>query len=290
MSNQTQLDRFKAVTDFLRDRFKDDITAKDVEEIAYYSYRNINRIFRALQHETIGQYIKRLKLEKAAEYLKYSDAAISDIALDIGYSDIAAFSKAFKNQFQCSPLAFREVQHLKLEITQKASGTATLFQTPELPFEIEELPVLEVLYLEYQGAYENLKGIQDTWNQLIAYAHQQGLLTADTLYLAEILDDDEITDSLNCRLNTAIVLEKPLSFPLEGFFKTKPIESQKYVKFVHKGSHETCMDTYDSIYAQWMVHVQKEFADKPILEFYVNDEADTPKEELLTEIHIPILA
>ncbi|MBL0684626.1 helix-turn-helix domain-containing protein [Aquimarina mytili] len=143
MNNPTQLDRYKSLLDFLDERFKEDISIKDIENVSFYSYRNINRIFMALHHETIGKYLKRIKLEKAAQYLKYSNNTISDIALEVGYSDIAAFSKAFKNQFNCAPSQFREIQELKQQITKEAITKSKTTPKPSLEFEIEELPSLE---------------------------------------------------------------------------------------------------------------------------------------------------
>ncbi len=288
MGNPTQLDRYKSLMDFLDKKFKEDITIKDIEDVSYYSYRNINRIFLALHHETIGKYIKRIKLEKAAQYLKYSDTTISDIAFNVGYSDIAAFSKAFKNQFNCSPSQFRETQELRYKIVQKVSSPPKGDQSPSLSFEIEELPSLDILYLTYHGAFDDIKAIKQTWEQLVDYALKKNILDNDTICLAEVLDDNEITDSVHCRYNAGIVVEMPLKFEVEGLFRSKTIAPQKYAKFLHKGSHEDSLLTYDYIYSNWIVDIQLELADKPTLEFFLNDEDDTPSNELLTEIYIPV--
>ncbi|WP_109301959.1 GyrI-like domain-containing protein [Aquimarina sp. AU474] len=288
MGNPTQLDRYKSLLEFLDLRFKEDITIQDIEDISFYSYRNINRIFLSLHHETIGKYIKRLKLEKAAQYLKYSDTNISDIAFDIGYADIAAFSKAFKNQFNCTPSQFRATQELKQHIVQKTIASKSIHQESTLVFKIEELPALDILYLTYQGSFENLKGIKQVWQQLMEYAFKNKLVDDNTICLAEILDDNEITDNVHCRYNAGIVIEPSLKIELEGLFRIKTIAPQKYAKFLHKGSHESSLITYDYIYSHWMSNVNLELEDKPTLEFFLNDDKDTPVNELLTEIYIPI--
>ncbi|WP_108869283.1 AraC family transcriptional regulator [Aquimarina aquimarini] len=288
MGNPTQLERYKKLILYIEERFKNEISKKDIEDISFYSYRNINRIFLALHHETIGQYVKRIKLEKAAEYLKFSDENISDIAHEIGYSDVAAFSKAFKKQFKSAPSSFRNSSKIKQYITQKAIFPLENTQEQTLEYEIEEIPSFDILYLTYQGSYENIKEIEKTWKQLISYASKHDLLKDETIILGEILDDDAITDTLHCRYNAGIVLEEEIDFSLKGLFKTKHIPQQKYAKFIHKGSHESSTDTYNLIYGYWITEVQLEFEDKPTLEFYLNDESTTPKKELLTEIYIPV--
>ncbi|CAL2107766.1 AraC family transcriptional regulator [Tenacibaculum sp. 190524A02b] len=289
MKNETQVERFNKLLNFLETRFKTSIDVHEIEDISFYSYRNINRIFLALQHETIGQFLKRRKLEKAAEYLKFSDAEISDIALEIGYSDVAAFSKAFKKHFRCTPSRFRNSYTLQQKITNEILEEPIKKNNPLLRFEIETLPTFQMLYLQYQGTYENIKGIEKTWKQLLKYAYSNKLLTDETIVVGQILDDDEITESINCRYNAGVILAKKQKIEEKGMFKIQEVPSQKYAKFIHKGSHESCFETYNTIYAHWIYEVQLEFADAPILEFYLNDEEDTPQEELITEVYIPVI-
>ena len=289
MKNSTQIERFNKLLDFLEERFKTSIDIHEIEEISFYSYRNINRIFLALQHETIGQFLKRRKLEKAAQYLKFSDNEISDIALEIGYSDIAAFSKAFKKYFHCTPSRFRSSYTLQQKITNQILEESNKKNESLLKFEIETLPTFQMLYLQYKGTYENVKGIEKTWKQLLKYADKRKLLTDKTIVLGEVLDDDEITESINCRYNAGIILTEAQKIEVEGMFKVKEVASQKYTKFIHKGSHESCFETYNTIYAHWIYEVQLEFADAPTLEFYLNDEENTSQEELITEIYIPVI-
>jgi AraC family transcriptional regulator len=287
MKNETQLERYKKLLEYLDKQFKEEVNIEKVETISHYSYRNINRIFEALHHETIGKYVKRIRLEKAAEFLKYSDSSISDIAFEVGFSDVAAFSKAFKNNFYCAPSVFRNSNDMMRNITRQTFLEEEI-EREKLSFEIETLPQFEVLYLEHRGNYENIKAVKETWKMLINYAVKKQLLTDDTIFFGEILDDNEISEMIKCRYNVAIILDKPLSSPPEGLIKIKTHQSQKYAKFVHKGTHESSADTYHKIYSQWIVDVNLELADLPTLEFFLNDEEDTPEEELLTEIYIPI--
>ena len=288
MSNPTQVDRYKKLLDYIDKKFKEDITIETVEEVCHYSYRNINRIFLALHHETIGKYIKRIRLEKAAQYLKYADSSISDIALRVGFGDVAAFSKAFKNKFHCSPSAFRDSSLATRELTRQTLGAFPDRSPEEVPFEIEILPDFDMLYLAHRGAYEDIPAIKKAWEQFSDYLRQGQLLTGDTIFLAEILDDNEISEDINCRYHTAIVLEKPLLDTPEGLFRTKRVKRQKYAKFLHRGTHESCLATYDKIYAHWMSGIPLELVDLPTLEFFLDDENNISPNDLRTEIYIPV--
>lgn len=282
-----QLKRYKNLINYIDANFKEDINIEKVEAISLYSYRNINRIFQALHQETIGKYVKRIRLEKAAQYLKYSNITISDIAFEVGYEDIAAFSKAFKKKYAYSPSDYRSSNH---PFKQKAPLHLDTIDTDRqaLTYELEYLPDFDFLGLEYRGAYDNLVAINTAWEQLVIYADQHQLLDDDPILIAEVLDDEEISENIHCRYNTGIILKEPLKFEPDGLFKLHHHQPQQYAKFIHKGPHEKSVATYNKIYANWMIDVKLEFKDLPTLEFFLNDEETTPPEELLTAIYIPV--
>ena len=256
-----------------------------IEAIALYSYRHMNRIFQALESETIGQYWKRRRLEKAGEYLRFSKTPVSDISDALGFNDVATFSKAFRNWFDCSPTEFRT--NLSF-IPSSNKGIKTDWVTlPPLPFELIDMEAFDYVAVEWKGPYDSPQ-IELEWNRFIDVLRTVQLLPKEPLFFAEILDDDEITDAFHCRYRMAMILDCPRSLKNDGPLKPFYHPNRKYCKFIHHGSHQSCGQTYLQIYAQWLTHVQKELLDAPTLEFYVNDDGLTAPEDLVTEIYIPV--
>ncbi len=288
MRNETQLERYKQLLSYIEEHFKEDINIGKIEDISFYSYRNINRIFEALHNETIGKYIKRLRLEKAAQYLVYSDTGVSEIAYEVGFEDRAAFSKAFKSKYGISPSVFRTQNEQLLETTKQSLLPDEGMIRERLVYDIEYLPEFEYLFLEYRGNFENLEAINVTWDELIRYCTKKDLLSENSILFTEIIDDADISDALNFRYHFGLVLEQPISFAPEGFFRKKLHKRQKYVKFTHKGFDKSSIDFYKKIYAFWMLDINLELVDLPTLEFYSNYDEHLPEEELVTEIYIPV--
>ena len=288
-ARETQLARYKQLIQLIETRFKEDIQIHEIEEATFYSYRNMNRIFQALHQETIGKYIKRIRLEKAAEYLKYSLRSVSDIAWEVGYGDIAAFSKAFKARFGHTPTDYRALHHPQQHPSSHSVLEVLPSSVEKLPFVLETLPSITFLFLEYRGPYEDLEAIGEIGKQMESYIAQQGLIDEETIALAEILDDNEITEDIHCRYRIGIVLSDSTSFVPGGLFQIKTIPSATYARFIHQGSHQASLETYQRIYAQWMIHMPYELADRAILEIFLNDESTTPEEALLTAIYIPVV-
>jgi len=53
-----------------------------------------------------GDFIKSLRLKRAAQLISQNGARISDISYMVGFSDPKYFSKCFRQQFGCSPVRF----------------------------------------------------------------------------------------------------------------------------------------------------------------------------------------
>jgi len=288
MSHTVQFERYKKLLAYLEDHLSEDINIDKVEDICHYSYRNINRIFLALNGETIGQYVKRLRLEKAAQYLKYSEIGISQIAYQVGYEDRSAFSKAFKKQYLCNPKEFRERGELEREEIKKRLTLDSPTNRPKLEFEIEILPQFHYLFSEYRGDHRDIAAMDVLWEKLLEYGSSKGLVNEASVFMTEIVDDAEITDHIHSRYRQALILEKPIDFKPDDHFRLKTHHRQKYAKFVHQGSHESSIEFYDRIYALWMLDVSYDLVDLPTLEFYPNVEENLPEDELITEIYIPV--
>jgi AraC family transcriptional regulator len=287
MNNTTQLERYKKLLSYLDVNFKEDVNIEKIEDISHYSYRNINRIFQAIHQETIGKYVKRLRLEKAAQYLKYSQLDISDIGFEVGFEDRAAFSKAFKKRYGLSPSVYRADSESNRESFE--NKVLSDVNRQKIPFEVTFLPDFEYLFIEYRGDYKDIAAIEEVGNQLYAYAHEKHILNDRSIFMTEIVDDSGISESIHLRYNLAFILETPINFVPDGHYRIKKHKHQKYAKFVYQGPHQGVFEFYDRIYALWMLDVGLELKDLPTLEFYPNYNEHTPPEEMITEIYIPVM-
>jgi AraC-like DNA-binding protein len=57
---------------------------------------------------TLGDYISKVRIEKAEALLKDRELSISQIALEVGFPDQSYFTKVFKKIEKCTPKAFRQ--------------------------------------------------------------------------------------------------------------------------------------------------------------------------------------
>lgn len=287
MNNKTQSTRYHKLLQYLDENYMNDLNIGKIEEICHYSYRNINRIFRARHQETIGKYIKRIRLEKAAMHLKYSEQSITDIAFNTGYEDVAAFSKAFKLKYACTPSAYRTSQ---LATSQEIAITLDPDQATKsnLSYEIVTIDPFDFCYLEHRGSYDDITAMQRIWDQLEQYASKNNLIKGHTQWMAFILDDNAITDNIRCRYQAALSIKTNMQKKVNAPFKIARHKAQRYARFRHVGSHQSAEETTNKIFAHWLQEVPHQLADRPIMEVYLNDDGYTPENELITDIYIAI--
>jgi AraC-like DNA-binding protein len=88
--------------------FKTKHTVAEYAEILNKSPKTISNIFSKLSPKSPLKYIQGRILLEARRLLYYTDKPIKEIAYEIGYEDIQAFSRFFKNQEGISPSEYKE--------------------------------------------------------------------------------------------------------------------------------------------------------------------------------------
>lgn len=111
-------DKIKAVQrmqEYIEDHITEEITLSMLAKSAGYSIWHSERIFKELTDKTPFEYIRALRLSKAAVKLKFGDSKIIDVAFDFVFDSHEGFTRAFSKQFGITPKAYsKSVPPLKL--------------------------------------------------------------------------------------------------------------------------------------------------------------------------------
>jgi AraC-like DNA-binding protein len=73
------------------------------------SRSKINDILKAELGYTFSVYLNKLRLTEAARLLEKKDLSIAEIAYVVGYKNISYFNKLFKEEYNCTPKAFKNL-------------------------------------------------------------------------------------------------------------------------------------------------------------------------------------
>lgn len=93
--------------EFLRGGFTEHLTLAQVASAAGVHPVYLAREFRRFHGCTIGEYIRRLRVEQACRQLSSSDESLATIAAGSGFSDQSHFSRVFKRLMGMTPAQYR---------------------------------------------------------------------------------------------------------------------------------------------------------------------------------------
>src|SRR5690348_5439381 len=112
-ANSEYVQRINRVIDHLRGNLDRQVKLEELAKVACFSEFHFHRIFSAVSDETLNNFTNRIRLEKAARLVRYTDRSLTDIALDCGFSSSATFSRAFRASYDTSPSQFRKNGEIK---------------------------------------------------------------------------------------------------------------------------------------------------------------------------------
>lgn len=84
------------------------ITVNELADMERYNVTYFNDWFKQQTGVSPGSFLRRTRVEKAKELLEETNNNLTDIAIRVGYSSNATFTRAFKNITGTTPTAYRE--------------------------------------------------------------------------------------------------------------------------------------------------------------------------------------
>lgn len=96
---------------YIEDNYNIDISINELAEKFAISPNYFSAMFKKETGQTTMNYIKTIRLNKACEYLRYSDRSVAEIAKEVGYQDSQYFFKVFKKAIGQTPLGYRRLHN-----------------------------------------------------------------------------------------------------------------------------------------------------------------------------------
>ena len=112
--------------------------------VAHFSAFHFHRVFRASTGETLGDYLRRRRVETGAlRLLTQPGTSVLEVALAVGFGSGEAFARAFKLRFGKSPSAWRAERNPgQAEGSFDQAGNVVDFDHGHLPTRVIETPTM----------------------------------------------------------------------------------------------------------------------------------------------------
>lgn len=92
---------------YIDENYFKDLTLNSISEVFYISPNYLSTIFNEKNKISLTDYINKIRIEKAKEYLKSTDIKISKISKKVGYKNVSYFGYMFKKYIKCTPKQYR---------------------------------------------------------------------------------------------------------------------------------------------------------------------------------------
>ena len=293
--------RMHRVVAYIDARLDENLPLADLAAQAHFSAFHFHRLFTAWMGETLGDYLRRRRLEVAAlRLITQPSTPVLGIALMVGFGSGEAFARAFKLRFDCSPSQWRRQQRQarqskmdqalgKIDQAAKTGRTEDEGSTNphrESPMNVQVIDrqTVRVAALRYVGPYG--PGVAQFWQQhFYPFLAQHGLLGRPIYGISH--DDPNIAAPENCRYDTCV--EVAADFVLPAGAHLAEIPGGRYATMAFKGTSGQVNDAWQSLMRDWLPDSGYQLDGRPTFEYYPPDASfDQATGEFTCEIVIPL--
>ncbi|PMN53186.1 AraC family transcriptional regulator [Vibrio lentus] len=220
--------RLIPVVRYLEKHFNEPLNLIEVAALANFSPYHFHRTFKAVQGETLADFIRRLRLESAADDLFKSKQPVLNIALEYGFSSSQSLAKAFKQHFGVTPTAFRDCEDYQAfsELTRNSKIGHTLRKngnaaTPSNSYtdsepttwsrtmKTQQFEPSKLAYVRVTGPYG--QGYEEPSGRLYQWAEMKGLAGNSCIFIYH--DNPEITPNDKCRTDICLMVSDDTEVP-----------------------------------------------------------------------------
>lgn len=281
---RTYAARFGKVLDYIESHLGEALTTERLSQVANFSKFHFHRQFAEYIGTGVARYILLLRLRQASYRLAFDrQAKVIDIALEAGFENPESFARAFRNTFAQSPSAFRK------QPDWESWHACYRFRIPErkhtMQVDIVDFKTTLIAVLEHRGPTEK---VNDSVTQFIAWRQESGLSPKQSSRTFGIAyDNPDTTEPAQFRFDIGgeVIAEVP---PNTQGVVTKSIPGGRCARVRHAGSHTRIGESIYPLYRDWLPESGEELRDFPLYFHYINLLPETPENELLTDIYLPL--
>jgi AraC family transcriptional regulator len=246
MKKVTQNDHKQRINDvlhFIHSDITEELSVEQLSRIASLSPFHFNRVFKKVTGESVHNYVKRVRLEHAANALLFNpNSSITQILQESGFISNASFTHAFKECFGVTPTKWREVD-IPLSISEN------ICEISPLHVKVEHIPSMKVAYVRHRGYNRSIK---KAWDRLKEWTLRNDLEFEKMKMIGLHHSNPNIVKKEDCHYVACLELEKNAKQYRQDDIGVMEIPQTFCAKFSLHGKYGDLMKYMDYIYYRWL--------------------------------------
>ncbi|MFA9463107.1 MAG: GyrI-like domain-containing protein [Velocimicrobium sp.] len=256
--------RIHKVQDYIEHHLEQSLSIEELSNAAGFSKYHFSRLFQSMLHEPLAHYVNRIRMEQALFLLAHrADKNMTNIAYELGFSDSAVFSRAFKNFYGISPREYRKEYSKNCKDsfllseynknTAKKEWEGNLFPVTG-QITIENMEEKQVAYVRHIGTYETLaKEYANLIQILFTYAKkQQFLVNGQNWVLAMYHDNPEFGEERQFRTSLCLTVPDDIRILEDGVLGRMKVEGGLYAVGHFRIHKEQYSNAWNYMYQEWI--------------------------------------
>lgn len=271
--------RIDRVMNYVAEHIDEPLPLHTLARVSNFSPFHFHRIFRALTGETLNDYVKRQRLERAVSLRKYAPRlTLTEIAFRCGFNSSVDFSRSFKAAYGVAPSrlnpAALEKKRKKCKASPEHSAYAALLRMPkprrEFRVQVRPRPAMTIAFLRVHDSYADGK-VNAAFARMMEWVRARGLERSGAL-IGMSQDDPTITPLEKCRYDVCYTV--PEGTRPEGPIGIRRIRANRFATLRIQGDLRLAMAAYEYLFARWLPSSGWQPTHDPGMEVFVR----TPEE------------
>jgi len=297
-NTEQQISRINDVLHVIHRDISAELIAGDLAKVAAYSEQHFHRVFKRVVGETINVYIRRTRLEHAANQLMFDQhSRIIDIAEKCGFGSLSSFTHAFNEVFRTTPAKWRLVSHEHstppyLANKDIAAGYQRVSTKTISEPKLIMLTETHVAYVRHKGygrsinkAWQTLRSWALTHDRKFGGARSDNIgLPGQQLGLHH--SNPEWVALEECHYVACVTIDKPIV--RRGVVNSLTIPSGLHAVFELDGQYGDLLPLLGKILNSWLPSSGYTLQTTPIVVHYRKNHLLEADEKFEVRVHLPI--
>lgn len=292
--------RIHKVQDYIEYHLDQSLSIEELAGAAGFSKYHFSRIFQGILHEPLAHYVNWIRMERALFLLAHrADKNMTDIAYELGFTDSAVFSRAFKNYHGISPREYRKEYSKNCKdsflLSEYNKDTAKR-EWAGNPFPVTgqitivNMEEKQVAYVRHTGTYETLaKEYDNLIQKLFAHANSQHLLAdGQNLVLAIYHDNPEFGEESQFRTSLCLTVPENIQVRDDGVLGRMKLEGGLYAVGHFQIQKEQFSDAWNYMYQEWITCSGYIPRNSYPFEVYRNNPDENENHIIEVDIYVPV--
>ena len=256
--------------------------------VAHFSPFHFHRLFAAWTGETLGDYLRRRRVEVAAlRLLRRPSLGVLQAALAVGFGSGEAFARAFKLRFGVAPSVWRMSKSNSDQdaVFERLQNALSAPSQEDLNVRLTNRTPTDFLYLRRTGPFGDPLGY--FWSETVMPRIVADGLSVRARY-GLVHDDPDVTDPTRCRYDAGC--EMPAGHRPSAGWLTSTIAGGSYAVLDFEGISAEAPAAWNRLLRDWLPSSGMQLDARPYLEHYAPGRpAKTDSGVFMCELCLPVV-